>query len=86
MKKKIFAIVALIIWIYIISMIMVLARTMNLEIFFVLVLIGLLVILELSDSAFVSPPHILKMKYIAAIGVVIFFIIVVRKVLEIING
>ncbi|WP_321507934.1 hypothetical protein [uncultured Methanoregula sp.] len=83
MKKKALAIVVITLWLILISIFMVLAFRIDLEIFFVLWLIGLLVIVELADTRFSLPPHMRYVKYIVAVGIVIFGIIVVKKVLEI---
>jgi hypothetical protein len=82
-KKKNLAIAIITIWLVIISLFMVLAFRIDLEIFFVLWLIGLLVIVELSDTRFSLPPYLRYIKYVVAAGIVIFGIIVVRKVMEI---
>jgi hypothetical protein len=83
MKKKILAVVAIAIWLLIISVFMLLARSIDLEIFFVLWLIGLLVIVELMDTRFSLPPYMRYLKYVAAVGILLFGAIVIGKVLEI---
>jgi len=64
---------------------MLLAYRIDLEIFFVLWLIGLLVIVELMDTRFTLPPYLRYIKYIVAVGIVIFGAIVTQKVLEILH-
>nr|WP_321352381.1 hypothetical protein [uncultured Methanoregula sp.] len=83
MKKKNLAITIITIWLIVISLFMVLAYRIDLEIFFVLWLIGLLVIVELADTRFSLPPYLRYIKYVVAAGIVVFGIIVVRKVMEI---
>nr|WP_319375666.1 hypothetical protein [uncultured Methanoregula sp.] len=83
MKKKNLAITIITIWLIVISLFMVLAYRIDLEIFFVLWLIGLLVIVELADTRFSLPPYLRYIKYVVAAGIVVFGIIVIRKVLEI---
>jgi hypothetical protein len=85
MKKKNLAVIAITIWLMIISIFMVLAYRIDLEIFFVLWLIGLLVIVELMDTRFTFPPHLRYLKYVVAAGIIIFGAIVIGKVLEILN-
>ena len=85
MKKKNLAIVAITLWLIIISIFMVLASRIDLEIFFVLWLIGLLVIVELSDTRFSLPPYLKYIKYVIAAGILVFGIIVIKKILEILN-
>jgi hypothetical protein len=84
--KKSLAAGALVIWLMIVLLFMILAQSLNLEIFFVLWLIGLLIIVELVDPAFVQPRYIRAVKYVIAAGVIIFGVIVAQKVLEIINA
>jgi len=71
-------------WIVIIIAFMALSSIINLEILFVLWLIGLLVAVELADSTYLQPLYMKYIKIIAGTGVFIFGIIVVLKVLEII--
>ena len=85
MKKKILAAVAIAIWLVVISIFMLLARSIDLEIFFVLWLIGLLVIVELMDTRFSLPPYMRYLKYVIAAGIVLFGGIVIQKVLEILS-
>lgn len=85
MKKKVFAAIALTIWLIIICIFMLLAAHIDLEIFFVLWLIGLLVIVELMDTKYSLPPYLKYLKYLIAAGIVLFGAIVVTKVLEILQ-
>jgi len=84
MKKKILAVIVMAIWLMIISMFMLLASRIDLEIFFVLWLIGLLVIVELMDTRYSLPPYMRYLKYVIAAGILIFGVIVTVKVLEIV--
>ena len=83
MKKKVLAAIALFIWLVIISVFSLLAYRVDLEIFFVLSLIGILVIVELMDTRFSLPPYLRYIKYLVAAGIVLFGGIVTQKVLEI---
>lgn len=85
MKKKTLAALVIAIWLMIISMFMLLAYRIDLEIFFVLWLIGLLVIVELMDTRYSLPPHMRYLKYVVAAGILLFGGIVVGKVLEILG-
>jgi hypothetical protein len=85
MKKKILAVIVIAIWLVIISIFMLLAYRIDLEIFFVLWLIGLLVIIELMDTRFSLPPYMRYLKYVIAAGILLFGVIVARKVLEILQ-
>ncbi len=82
-KKALYAIVALLIWVILIITFMVLSYQINLEIFFVLWLIALLVVIELISGTTVQPQTIRCLKYFVAVQVIIFGMIVAKKVLEI---
>ena len=82
-KKALYAIVALLIWVILIILFMVLSYQVNLEIFFVLWLIALLVVIELVSDTTVQPQNIRYLKYFVAVQVVLFGMIVAKKVLEI---
>ncbi len=83
MKKKVLAAIALVVWLVIIAVFSLLASTVDLEIFFVLWLIGLLIIVELMDMRFSLPSYLRYIKYLVAAGIVVFGAIVTQKVLEI---
>lgn len=83
MKKKDLAVIVITIWLLVISTFMLLAARVDLEIFFVLWLIGLLVIVELMDTRFSLPPHMRYLKYVVAAGILVFGAIVAMKVMEI---
>lgn len=71
-------------WVSIIILFMVLASTINIEILFVLWLIGLLVIIELTGSVYIRPGYLKNINIITAIAVSVFGMIVIFKILEII--
>lgn len=83
MKKKDLAIIVITIWLVVITLFMILAARIDLEIFFVLWLIGLLVIVELMDTRFSLPPYMRYLKYVVAFGILLFGCIVAMKVMEI---
>jgi len=85
MKKEILAISIIALWLIILCIFMLLANRIDLEIFFVLWLIGLLVIVELIDTHFSLPPRMKYLKYVVAAGIILFGGIVAGKVLEILN-
>jgi len=82
-KKALYAIVALVTWVVLIIIFMVVSYQVNLEIFFVLWLIALLVVIELVSGTTVQPQNIRYLKYFVAVQVVLFGMIVAKKVLEI---
>ena len=83
MKKRLAAALALTTWLFVVSIFMLLARSFDLEIFFVLWLIGILVIVELLDTGSVQPVYLRSLKYLIAAGIIIFGIMVAQKILEI---
>ena len=83
MKKKLIAATVLVAWLVLISFFMLLARHIDIEVFFVLWLIGLLVVVEMIDTRFSQPEYLKYVKFVVAAGIVIFGIIVTQKVLEI---
>ena len=83
MKKKDLAAIILVIWLVVISVFSLLAYRIDLEIFFVLWLIGILIIVELMDTRFSLPAYLRYIKYLVAAGIVLFGGIVTQKVLEI---
>ena len=82
--KKYYAAAVLAIWLIIVTFFMVLNRTPDLEVYFVLSLIGLLVVAVLIDGAFSRPRYMRYLGYVIAVGVALFAYIVVEKILEII--
>jgi len=85
MRKEQIAIIALAVWLTSISIVMLLAKSANLEIFFVLSLIGFIIILELIAPKYIRPGYLQYIQYILAAGIVIFGVIVVQKVMEILG-
>jgi len=83
MKKKDLAAIILVTWLVVISVFSLLAYRIDLEIFFVLWLIGILVIVELMDTRFSLPVYLRYIKYLVAAGILLFGGIVTQKVLEI---
>ncbi len=83
MRKEQIAIIVLATWLTSLSVFMVLTRSINLEIFFVLSLIGLLVIVELIGPKYVRPRSLWYIWYLLGAGIAIFSAIVVWKVMEI---
>jgi len=83
MRKEQIAILALAVWLTLIAIFMLLAQSIDIEIFFVLSLIGFLVIVELIAPKYVQPGYLRYIRYFIAAGIVIFGMIVVKKVMEI---
>ncbi len=84
--KKQIAVAVLVIWLLLVIFFMILGRSRSLEIFFVLWLIGLLVIVELIGPSFVRPSYLRYLTYLVAAGVIVFAVIVAQKVMEILSA
>ena len=84
-RKEQIAIIALAVWLILISVFMILARNVDFEIFFVLALIGLLIIVELISPKYIQPRYMRSIKYLLAAAIVVFGLIVVQKILEILG-
>lgn len=85
MMKKHLAISALAAWVVLVIGFMVLARTLDLEIFFVLWLIGILIVVELASDHMATPRYLSVLKLVIASGVILFGVIVARKIMEILS-
>jgi hypothetical protein len=73
-------------WFIIIVTFMFSAGSFNMEILFVLWLIGILIIAELIDTRYVRPGYVRNIMIIAGVGTILFGIIVIRKVWVILYG
>jgi hypothetical protein len=83
MIKEEIAIIALAVWLTVISIFMLLTQSINLEIFFVLSLIGFLIIAELITPKYIQPGYLRYIQDILTVGIAIFVVIVLQKVMEI---
>ena len=83
MNKKHIAPIALIIWLIIVTLFMLLLQRFDLEIFFILTLIGILVIAEFLKYRYIQPAYLQYLNYLLVAGIVIFGIIVIIKIMEI---
>lgn len=72
-------------WLFLVLVLLLLFRSLSLEYFFVLGLIGFLIIVELSGPYTVRPKWRLWVNIFILLGTIIFAIIVAKKVLEIIG-
>jgi hypothetical protein len=85
MRKQEIAIIALALWLTLISVFMILAQSINFEIFFVLSLIGLVIIVELIAPKFIQPGYLRYIQFMLAVAIVIFGLIVAQKIMEILG-
>jgi hypothetical protein len=81
MNKKQLGILVLALWLVIIFFLMILVQNVDIEVFFVLALIGLLVIMKLMEQKYIQPGYVLYFRYLIIVGIVIFCIIAVHKTL-----
>lgn len=77
------AVIVLVCWALVVAAFMLLNRTLDLEVFFVVLLIGMLVVVELADTSTLQPTRVRRAKYVVAVGVLVFGWIVANKVMEI---
>ncbi|HOW05354.1 hypothetical protein [Methanospirillum hungatei] len=85
-SKKPLIIGCIVSWLIIIITFMFLAGSFDIEVLFVLWLIGILIIAELIDTRYVRPGYVRMIMIIAGAGTILFGIIVLRKVWVILFG
>lgn len=85
-SKKPLIIGCIVSWLIIIITFMFLAGSFDIEVLFVLWLIGILIIAELIDTRYVRPGYVRMIMIIAGAGTILFGIIVLRKVWVILYG
>ncbi|MDI6896006.1 hypothetical protein [Methanocella conradii] len=72
-------------WVMAMLTLLALFNSTSYEYFFVLCLIGFLIIVELSGPFTVRPAWRSRVNIVIMIGVIIFFLIVMKKVLDVLN-
>jgi hypothetical protein len=82
MRKQQIAIIALTLWLTIVSLFMLLRQPIDFKVLIVLWFMGILVIMALIEPQYVKPGYLRYTRYITAAGIVIFVLIVFLKVLE----
>jgi hypothetical protein len=83
MRKHQTAIIALALWLFFISGMMLLIQRVNLEIFFVLSLIGFLAIVQILSPKYTRPDYMRYTQYITFGATVLLGMIIAGKILEI---
>jgi len=76
----------MIVWVFLVAGLAVLARSVNLEVVFVLFLLSLLALTELTDTVYACPRHLLAMRIVIAAGVVLFGVLIAHKVMVILSS
>ncbi|WP_135366261.1 hypothetical protein [Halosimplex halophilum] len=71
------------VWLLATALVLVLLDALTLELFFVVALIGFFITLELATPATVTPQWRRRLRWIVAVGLIVFGYIVVRRILAI---
>jgi threonine/homoserine efflux transporter RhtA len=82
-RRRLQFIQAQVAWMLAVVVVLALLSSLELELFFVLSLIGFLVFIELTAPIAVTPTWRRRLPWFIAIGLVVFGIIVVRRIIEI---
>lgn len=72
-------------WLTTISLLMLLGERFDLGLFFVLGFIGFLVIVELMEPYYIKPGYVVRIRFLIAIGIVLFGAVIVQKLLELLG-
>lgn len=72
-------------WMFVVLALLTLFQSLSLEYFFVLGLIGFLIIVELSGPFTVRPAWRKRVNIVIVLGVILFSLVVVKKVLDILG-
>ncbi|MDD3112194.1 MAG: hypothetical protein PHU26_07875 [Methanofollis liminatans] len=84
--KKHFAAAGLMGWLFMIIFFLIFIRSIDLTIFLLLVSLGLFVLIEVLDTSFAKPSHIMYLKYWVAVGLVFFVTVIVDKVVRVVQA
>ncbi len=71
-------------WLMVVTGFMLLRQSFDVEIFFVLAVIGLFVVVVMIDTSSVQPMYMRRMKYMVATAILIFGYIVTSRIVEIV--
>jgi hypothetical protein len=82
MRKKQIAAIVLVLWLAMISVFMLFMERFDLIEFFVLGLIGFLVIVELIEPTYVKPSYLRYVRLLIAAGIMIFVVILVQVMMD----
>ena len=85
MRKQQIAIIALALWLFIVTLYMLISNRFDLELFFILCFVGVLVIMQFVEPSYVKPGYLRYIRYLIIVGIVIFGVIVARKVMDILG-
>ncbi|MDD1698979.1 MAG: hypothetical protein LUQ36_11495 [Methanoregula sp.] len=85
MSRKTIAPIILGLWFTLVSVSMLLVERIDLALFFVLGMIGFIVIVELMEPHYVKPGYVWYIRFVMAVGIVIIAAIVATNILKIIR-
>jgi len=85
MRKEQIAIIALSVWLAVITVVMLVAQSVDLGIFFIVSLIGFFIIVELITPKYVRPGYLRYIQYLLIAGIVLFVVIVALKATQIVR-
>jgi len=80
-NKQHIPVIMLIIWFFVITAIMLLYQEIDFGFFFALVLIGILIVVETVDPASVRLQYLRRIKYVVAVGIILFGYIIANKIM-----
>ncbi len=83
MRKEQLAIIVFALWLTVISVFMIVAQSIDFQIFFVLALIGFLIIVQLISPNYIKPGYLRYIRFVLVAAIVLFGLIVAQKVMEI---
>ena len=86
MRTRDASVAAFLICTFLLAGLAVLSRSVNFEVFFVLVLLVLLALTELSDTVYARPTHLSAIRILIAGGIVIFGLLIAQKVMVILRS
>jgi threonine/homoserine efflux transporter RhtA len=82
-RRRIRFIQAQLVWMLAVIVVLALLGSLELELFFVVSLIGFLIVVELTAPIAVTPAWRRRLPWLIAVGLVVFGVIVIRRILEI---
>jgi hypothetical protein len=82
-RRRLRFIHANIVWMLAVVVVLALLGSLELELFFVLSLIGFLIVVELTAPIAITPAWRRRLPWLIAAGLVVFGVIVIRRILEI---
>jgi hypothetical protein len=82
MRKEQIAVIALAGWLTVLTVFMLVTQSVNLEILFVLSLIGCFIIVVQITPKYVRPGYLQYIRYVLVLGVILFGVIIALKIMQ----